>query len=127
MHSKTTKLDRDYYTAHHCLCSVISLCFENLKHETFLKISTQPAAISNFEKMERHIKKGRVRTKVDDTISSPIIVLCNLFAGKQRENRLRGSLGTFTYYSPLQYTGCSNSSLYVLNSSCDLDFELWVN
>ena len=24
-------------------------------------------------------------------------------------------------------TGCPNSSLYVLNSSCDLDFELWVN
>ena len=95
-----------------------------------MKTFSLPAAISNFEKMERHIKKGRVRTKVDATISSPMIVLCNLFAGKQRENsenRLRGSLGTFTYYSPLQYTGCSNSSLYVLNSSCDLDFELWVN
>ena len=25
------------------------------------------------------------------------------------------------------YRGCLNSSLYVLNSSCDLDFELWVN
>ena len=32
--------------------SVISLCFENLIHETFLKISIQPAAISNFETRE---------------------------------------------------------------------------
>ena len=42
-------MDRDYYTAHHCLSSVIFPCFENLNNETFLKFSIQPTAISNFE------------------------------------------------------------------------------
>jgi hypothetical protein len=32
---------------------------------------------------------------------------------------------TSSKYSVL--TGCPNSSLYVSNSSCDLDFDLWVN
>mgnify|MGYP007101769659 CR=1 FL=1 len=27
----------------------------------------------------------------------------------------------------IQITGCPDASLYVLNSLCDLDFELWVN
>ena len=29
--------------------------------------------------------------------------------------------------APLVSTGCSDADLYILNSSCDLDFELWVN